>query len=497
MNKVKTRKVILAGAVLFLGMPAIVEATGGIIGDCVDCHTMHNSEQGKPVAIYGTSTTPSANPIGKLLRMDCIACHAADPTGGSKIVDMGGGSRIPQVMHADASGDLAGGNFSYIISGGNRKGHNVVDVVPADSENLFPPGHRDGHLADAPGQGKFDVENFTCAGSMGCHGFRGQALSSFTVNCDEETGLNLDTLLPCTAEELEISGVAQVIYRTGTNALEGYEGPTGNMRLTKGAHHQSFDGIKTIMSPNQEFYDNPLANSYRFIRGLKGYGNEVERWQNNSPTSHNEYFGGYENTPFGDTLKSTDYQTSTLCCRCHLGGQGGGTSRLQVPGNTITGFCVTCHGTFHSSGATNGTSGAFLRHPSDWVIPDRDEYSSYTVYNLTAPVARPSSFFVDGMTASATVVPGRDLVMCLSCHVAHAGPYNGMLRFDYAEQVAGTATSGLATGCLGCHTTKGILPERSLRYNQGKHTQGNYFVACIHVLGTVLASPIRVVNQPF
>jgi hypothetical protein len=457
MNNAMRGKVILAGAVLFLGMPAVAAASSGMIGDCVDCHTMHNSEQGKPVALYGSSTTPSATPIGNLLRMDCIACHA-EPGATEKIVDMPGGSQIPQVMHADASGDLAGGNFGYIISGGNRKGHNVIDLVSADTENLFPPGHRPSHIAAADGEGHFDVTKFTCAGSMGCHGFRGQVLDSYTVNCDE-FGINEETLLPCTAEELAMSGIAQNTYRTGITALSGYDGPNaGNMKLIRGAHHQSYDGLKNDgLDPN--FYNSPLSHSYRFIRSLRGYGNEVERWQNNSPTSHNEYVGGYDNTAIGDILKNTNFATTTSCTRCHVGGQQATTSRLTVPGQSMTGFCLTCHGLFHSSGVTNGSSGAFLRHPSDYVIPDRDEYSSYTVFNVNAPVARPHSAFVNGMTASPTVNPGEDLVMCLSCHVAHASPYDGMLRFNYSEQTAGNATTGLGKGCLVCHTSKGILPQ--------------------------------------
>ncbi len=47
MNKVMSRSVILAGAVLFMGTPAMAAVTSGLIGDCVDCHTMHNSEQGR------------------------------------------------------------------------------------------------------------------------------------------------------------------------------------------------------------------------------------------------------------------------------------------------------------------------------------------------------------------------------------------------------------------------------------------------------------------
>jgi hypothetical protein len=42
--------------------------------------------------------------------------------------------------------------------------------------------------------------------------------------------------------------------------------------------------------------------------------------------------------------------------------------------------------------------------------------------------------------------------------MAHASPYDAMLRFDYTDQQAGNASAGLGAGCLACHTTKGILP---------------------------------------
>ena len=459
-------KLVLVAAVeaLLLGSTAqIVAASGGMVGDCVDCHTMHNSEQGQPVALYGsrsTSTAPSATPIANLLRMDCIACHAGDPSG-DKIVNMGGGSAVPQVLHNDPTGDLAGGNFSYILSGGNRKGHNVTDLVPADTENQFPPGHRHaGETLVSEGGRGFEVQQFTCAGSMGCHGFRGQALQDNTVTCDE-FGINVATGLDCTAEELAMSGILQIVYRTDLSALSGYDGGTGNpVALRTGAHHNNYDGLKNDGVLGATYYDSPLANSYRFIRGLRGYGNETERWQNNSPTSHNEYIGGYATTALGNVLKATDFSTTNSCVRCHLDGQNGPTSRLTVPGGTVTGFCVTCHGLMHSSGVTNGSSGAFLRHPSDYVIPARGEYLDYTTYNVTAPVARPQSKFVVGMTPSSSVNKDEDLVMCLSCHVAHAGPYDAMLRFNYELQTAGNATAAaLGTGCMACHTSKGILPE--------------------------------------
>jgi hypothetical protein len=457
MGKAKHKMLVgVIEALLLSSFASAVLASGGMTGDCADCHTMHNSEQGQAVAQMGTAGTITRTPIENLLRMDCMACHAADPTG-AKIITLSGGSAVPQVLHADATGDLAGGNFRYIVSGGNRKGHNVIDLVPPDGQNLFPPGHR--HADASLDSGGFHIDKFTCAGYMGCHGYRGQVLESYTVNCDE-FGINTATGEPCTTEELEMSGVVQNSYRTGLSALSGYDGGgTTPIALRRGAHHQSYDGVKHD-GLHPDFFDSPLAHSYRFIRSLRGYGNETERWQNNSSTSHNEYVGGYENNAIGDLLKNTDFGTTSSCARCHVSSSINSTdSRLTVPGQSMTGFCLTCHGLFHSSGQTNGASGAFLRHPSDYVIPDRDEYSAYTVYNVTAPVARPHAVFVNGMTASQTVTPGADLVMCLSCHMAHASPYDAMLRFDYTEQTAGNATTGLGTGCLACHTTKGILPE--------------------------------------
>ena len=130
------------------------------------------------------------------------------------------------------------------------------------------------------------------------------------------------------------------------------------------------------------------------------------------------------------------------------------------------GMCTTCHGYFHAAGGTgadadltnNGVSGAFLRHPSDYVIPSTGEYSAYTTYDPTAPVARPTVV----SSASATVQPGTDLVMCLTCHAAHGTAYDYMLRFDYTTMTAGfygdIPTAQAAGGCLACHTTKGVLP---------------------------------------
>jgi len=478
MRGVVGKYLVCAIAVLgLLGLGHNAMATAGIVGDCSDCHTMHNSIQGKKVAKTGLTGTLATTGIQDLLKFDCIACHA-NPNATSALYTLPGGSVVPQVYwNNDGSGqDLAGGNFADISKYGNHKGHNVVDVVSAETDVTTPPGfrHADGAIMS------FDVTKFTCAGSMGCHGFRGQALSSQTLTCNLVQGgekyINgVDTGQLCTADELNNQGTT-TIYRNGLDALSGYDGPAaGSEVLIKGAHHSSFDGLKND-GFDPSFYDNPLARSYRFLYGMRGYGNEVDRWQNVDSKSHNEYAGGYANSPLGDLLKSTDFGTTGTCALCHRNGQNGTNSEVYTSGGTMTGFCVTCHGTFHSSGGNdNGTAGAFLRHPSDFALPTDGEYTNYTTYDVSAPVARPASFFTAGMKASDKVNPGQDLVMCLSCHKAHATPNDFMLRFNYghidasgnydstgvmtAGQYPSISTAQAAGGCLACHTEKGVLPQ--------------------------------------
>lgn len=434
--------------IAMLAMPMTAFAAQGIIGDCADCHTMHNSEQGAAVAKVGASGTISTEPIQNLLKLDCIACHA-NPDATGPLLTLSGGSIVPQVSQP-SDDNLAGGNFRYSTEN-QRHGHNVIDITAADASNATqveagvgtvfgaPPGnaHADHHgeeggVFTTTGGAAFDA--FTCAGARGCHGTRSQLLSGSTV--DNGTANNFEG-----------------VRRTGIAAVSG-------------AHHNSFDGAKTDAGYTvPTIHDGAIvAAGYRFIPGLQAYGNETDRWKNVDATNHNEYFATAGNT-VGETAG---------CGVCHiqattvniggtdtwgLSARAGFNSTMPVPGNDMSGFCATCHGVFHSAGTENGTSGAFLRHPSDWVIPAAGEYSAYTAYDVTAPVARPSV----ATAASATVTPGTDMVMCLSCHAAHATQYDYMLRGDYTAMTAGgyadIATATAEGFCLACHTTKGVLPE--------------------------------------
>lgn len=198
----------------------------------------------------------------------------------------------------------------------------------------------------------------------------------------------------------------------------------------RGAHHTNLGG-----SLDPAATDEDAGHSYRFLLGVKGY--EDPDWQyTTSSTDHNEYFG-----------RSTPIQLGCSTTSCH--GAGG----VRPPDGTISQFCATCHGNFHTI-ATSSSNGIgpnavspFIRHPTDLSLPATGEYAAYTTYNVNVPVAR-----ITVPTApSGTVTPGSDAVMCLSCHVAHASNYPDMLRWDYTTMIAGGGGSG---GCFVCHSTK-------------------------------------------
>ncbi len=125
-------------------------------------------------------------------------------------------------------------------------------------------------------------------------------------------------------------------------------------------------------------------------------------------------------------------------------------------------LCKNCHGDYHGNEKV-GKESPWLRHPTGIVLPKKGEYLRYNplvmpppdrpeirVYNPDAPVAR--STFAEPQDLGETVKPGNDVVICLSCHVAHAGPYDASLRWDYDNVFAGE-DDGKA--CMICHAGKG------------------------------------------
>lgn len=230
------------------------------------------------------------------------------------------------------------------------------------------------------------------------------------------------------------------VYASGSSSWNGRQGCTKCHMLAhdygkpKGYHH--LDDTGPIIDTEAEGY-------YRFLQahsagggarhGVKGI--EDHDWQyTKSAGDHNEYYG-FE----GDRDEEQDT----------------GNLGFRTLGHTMTAYCVGCHPYAHME--ISSTTGSWIRHPSDAVIPNSAEYASAFgadsgtgTYDPAVPVAR------DSLTSVLdTVTLGSDMVMCLSCHVAHGSPYPDMLRWDYEAMVAGGGGSG---GCFTCHTQKNQIP---------------------------------------
>ncbi|MEC4675825.1 MAG: cytochrome c3 family protein [Nitrospirota bacterium] len=209
----------------------------------------------------------------------------------------------------------------------------------------------------------------------------------------------------------------------GTYGCHGQHSSTG----ITGAHHGNTDGTATQSDGTNG--GTTVGSSYRFLGGI--YGLEDSNWNyGEDDSTHNEYFG--VDSPASRDLSNSTYGDKT----------------------TISFLCAQCHGYFHSRiDDTTGGASPWRRHPTDIALPSTGEYNSYNpdnsnAYSLEAPVARASV----PSASSATVTPGTDIVMCLSCHRAHGSPQDDLLRWDYSTIQAGTGTTD--NGCFICHTGK-------------------------------------------
>ncbi|MHC4474119.1 MAG: cytochrome c3 family protein [Planctomycetota bacterium] len=382
-----------AALISLSSMPALA-----ISGECVNCHTMHNSQDGAPEVqvLTGGTLETSDIPQPYLLKASCIACHSGT-VGQGKINDF----EAPIVLHiSNPTGQgklktLAGGDFYWVATGlgaDDTTGHNVAGVSGQDTQNtLFftPPGFDTNATPGALGaedgsiNGQADTwaKQLTCAGKYGCHG-----------------------------------------NHTGEDAGAGIFG----------AHHSN-TGLTATKADSPQ----TVGSSYRFLGGINGLEDEDWNWEEDAQT-HNEYFGA--DLPNGRDQGNLTY----------------GNNR------TISYSCAQCHGDFHSQIDDETSGSPWLRHPTDIALPSTGEYACYNPdgdtpgeYSVEAPLARPS---VPDISRE-DVILGNDIVMCLSCHRAHGSPYADLMRWQYTGDgmQAGVGTDD--TGCFTCHTHKNADQE--------------------------------------
>lgn len=221
----------------------------------------------------------------------------------------------------------------------------------------------------------------------------------------------------------------------GTYGCHGSHGADDDFQDIAGAHH----GDDTVIDGST------AAKSYRFLNGIIGY--EDPDWEfQPTASARNEYHAEG---------------------RAQISAAGSESDK-----KTISYFCATCHGNYHS-GAEVSYAGQdvaigdnpWLRHPSDYDMADTaadSEYRDYNgdgTYSVEAPVAFNLGTSVDQSThtlSSVAFTGDAAIVTCISCHRAHGSEYADLLRWDYNS---GTSTMEAAsgnnnTGCFVCHTTK-------------------------------------------
>ena len=256
----KVVMLIVGMCMLLYGVVAMAKVTGR----CDNCHTMHNSQGGSPMA-YDETGAPLSEAQGALLITTCLGCHSSTGTEVTKTV---AGSTVPVVYsqggpnyttdgkHAGMGEVLAGGNFYWPANDGDAKGHNVSGI--GSTTFTEPPGYSQATSYGRPAT--WDMSKFTCAGTYGCHGDP--------------------------SKEGSFAG----IY---------------------GAHHADDSCLKLATYDDSEA-GTTVGKSYRFLLGIKGI--EDDDWELSvSPSEHNVYLGEDRNS---DAISSTA-TISYLCAECH------------------------------------------------------------------------------------------------------------------------------------------------------------------------------------
>ncbi len=160
---------------------------GKVSGECGNCHTMHNSQDGSSLVHTGTGAGWSAGgeitggsvqdaPIDNLLISDCVGCHSSST---SETIITLGSNKIPIVFNTNAypPSPLAGGNFFQVSQGEafDGYGHNVYGISDIDSKLVQAPGGNNRCWSATANSCHFTLavppngENWQRGGCRGCH----------------------------------------------------------------------------------------------------------------------------------------------------------------------------------------------------------------------------------------------------------------------------------------------------------------------------------------
>lgn len=128
---------LVAGAFL---LPSLAFAS--VTGKCVNCHTMHNSQNGAGMLGLTTGSTAKNNLLGGT---GCTGCHAQPLYENASTGRTAAGATVvgvPQVDYASGAGYVLNGGYftADTTAGSDTFQHNVVGLTPKDNVLATAPG---------------------------------------------------------------------------------------------------------------------------------------------------------------------------------------------------------------------------------------------------------------------------------------------------------------------------------------------------------------------
>lgn len=406
-----------AAGVLAIGLaPAAFAFHSGGVAECEGCHSMHNSHQGE-VMVTGTTYGAGSGPY--LLKATdqsgtCLNCHGAGATLSGYHISTSGITTVTNSGNLPAQ-MTPGGDFSWLkitttfaVRGNPSTSYGQRrghNVIAADFEYVQDP-----DLSVAPG-GTYPSANLSC---ISCHDPHGETRRFFD----------------------------------GTYASTGL--PISN----SGSYNNSADPIDTIYA----------VGAYRILGGT-GY----------APVSN-------PGSPFANQVPSAVAPSSYNRAETSNAGQ-----TFVAYGQGMSEWCANCHTAFLSNGYTSGMAG--LRHPAgngaQLTAAVAGNYNAYvtsgvmtnvdlnTAYSTLTPFEVGSNDYTilkprANLVASDRSASAANNVACVTCHRAHAGGFESMLRFYYLNEFmtigdsAGNGsyeTNTLATG----NRSGGLTPAQIQR----------------------------------
>jgi predicted CXXCH cytochrome family protein len=324
-----TQKIIRIGFIVLLGLPNMV--TAKVSGPCVNCHTMHNSQAGLPMA-FDLAGDDVLTPNSALLRTDCIGCHQGTNSDVADappyVLDT---SREPTYGTGTGTDTLAGGNFYWVsVLGNDRAGHNVAGLDP-DGDDGFKNKNIPG--SSTPYSVATQV---TCAGTSGCHGRNVSdefAAISGGHHGSGGTALSDATKSYTSGSETDMSDAFRML--SGIKGIEDddweFTADEADHNLYSGAHqtNETVTISSLCAKCHGNFHNNSIGTASPWLRHPTDF-------DMSTLAIGSEYDGYDAYSLVAPVAVSSMSSTTNLQNIDHLGGRGGANGKAIV-------MCLSCH----------------------------------------------------------------------------------------------------------------------------------------------------------